>query len=100
MGTSHISFEKHRAGTPACRAGNKGRRLAMKPCIWILMASTLGLAALVTAPAPAQKDEPATKEGVEVQARGPVHEAFAEPSQARPLPSPFVPKKPPDPIDE
>jgi len=40
------------------------------------------------------------KEGVEVLARGPIHEAFAAPSQARPLPSHVVPKKPPDPIEE
>jgi WXXGXW repeat (2 copies) len=49
---------------------------------------------------PAWADEPAPKEGVEVLARGPVHEAFATPSQARPLPSHVVPKKPPNPIEE
>ncbi len=67
----------------------------MKPRIWALI-----VAALLTAHAPAQKDEPAPKEGVEVLARGPVHEAFAVPSQARPLPSHVVPNKPPEPIDE
>jgi hypothetical protein len=35
-----------------------------------------------------------------VLARGPVHEAFAEPVTDRPRPSPIVPKKPPDPIEE
>jgi hypothetical protein len=37
---------------------------------------------------------------VEVQARGPVHEAFAEPTQARPEATPLVAKQPPEPIDE
>jgi hypothetical protein len=37
---------------------------------------------------------------VDVQARGPVHEAFAEPVQSRPEPSPIVPKAPPKDIDE
>jgi hypothetical protein len=38
--------------------------------------------------------------GVEVQTRGPLHEAYAEPNEARPLPSPLVAKEPPPPIDE
>jgi hypothetical protein len=37
---------------------------------------------------------------VEVQARGPVHEAYAEPSEVHPEPSLVVPKQPPDLIDE
>ena len=40
------------------------------------------------------------QEGVEVLARGPVHEAFAEPTMRRQGTSPVVPKKPPDPINE
>jgi hypothetical protein len=72
----------------------------MKPSTWTLTAVTLGLTASLAPSAFAQKGEPAPKEGVEVLARGPVHEAFAEPSQARPLPSHVVPKKPPDPIEE
>jgi hypothetical protein len=39
-------------------------------------------------------------EGVEVLARGPVHEAFAEPAIRGPRPTPLVPKAPPDAIDE
>jgi hypothetical protein len=42
----------------------------------------------------------ANQEGVEVLARGPVHEAFAEPSVRSPRPTPIVPKQPPDPIEE
>ncbi len=43
---------------------------------------------------------PAAQEGVEVLARGPVHEAFAEPTEVRPQASPLVPKQPPEPIEE
>jgi hypothetical protein len=42
----------------------------------------------------------AADEGVQVQARGPVHEAFAEPSVGQPRPFPIIPKQPPDPVDE
>jgi hypothetical protein len=48
----------------------------------------------------AQKDATAPEQGVDVQARGPVHEAYATPSETRPSPSPVVTKKPPDPIEE
>src|SRR2546423_15703194 len=41
---------------------------------------------------------PATEDGVEVQARGPVHEAYAAPSQATPVPGPVVSKQPPEPV--
>src|SRR3954447_19853543 len=41
-----------------------------------------------------------TEPGVEPQTRGPVHEAFAQPETADPQPSPIVPKRPPDGIDE
>lgn len=43
---------------------------------------------------------PPPPEGVTVLARGPVHEAYAEPSLAQPEPSPVVPKRPPGPINE
>ena len=38
--------------------------------------------------------------GVEVMARGAVHEAYAEPSEVRPEASPLVTKQPPDPVQE
>lgn len=38
--------------------------------------------------------------GTEVLMRGPVHEAFAEPVNMMATPTPSVPKRPPDPIDE
>jgi len=71
----------------------------MRPHTWMATMAALGLTALLTPTLFAQKDEPAT-DGVEVLARGPVHEAFAAPAQARPLPAQIVPKKPPDPIQE
>jgi len=37
---------------------------------------------------------------LDVQARGPVHEAFAEPTGEAPAPGPVVPKEPPAPIEE
>jgi hypothetical protein len=55
-------------------------------------------------PPPATNDDAAqaaaAQEGVEVMARGPVHEAFAEPVIRGPRPAPVVNKKPPDPIEE
>lgn len=45
-------------------------------------------------------DEPASPDGVEVQTRGPVHEAYAEPVTSQPQATPVVAKQPPDPIDE
>jgi WXXGXW repeat (2 copies) len=64
----------------------------------------LGLTVLLCTARPAPTAEPPPpppqEEGVEVQARGPVHEAFAEPTGGRPEPAPVVEKQPPDPIDE
>jgi hypothetical protein len=48
-------------------------------------------------PPPAAAD---AQGGIEAQTRGPVHEAFAEPTETRPVPSPVVPKQPPEPIEE
>ncbi len=39
-------------------------------------------------------------EGVEVLARGPIHEAFAQPMNAQPAPGPVAPKQPPEPFEE
>ena len=58
-------------------------------------AALLGLPALG---GPVRADE--APAGVEVQARGPVHEAYAEPTELRPTPSVVVNRKPPDPIPE
>jgi hypothetical protein len=38
--------------------------------------------------------------GMEIMARGPIHEAFAEPVEASPQPGPIVPKQPPANVEE
>ena len=48
----------------------------------------------------AEEESPDPAKGVEVLARGPVHEAYAEPTDGRPEPGPIVAKQPPDPVDE
>jgi hypothetical protein len=51
--------------------------------------------------APAAPPDPKNPEaGIEVQARGPVHEAFAQPSDLKPDVSPAIGKAPPSPIPE
>jgi hypothetical protein len=40
------------------------------------------------------------QEGVVVEERGPIHEAFAQPQAIKPGPMPIVPKKPPQPVPE
>jgi len=60
-----------------------------------------GLAGLLGATSPARADDPpAAAGGVEVLARGPVHEAFAQPAGGEPSPGPVAPKEPPKAIDE
>jgi hypothetical protein len=72
-----------------------------------IIASLLGLSILFVTPGTAHtQDEPAPvaaeqAEGVEVLARGPIHEAFAEPGGNRaPEPTRIVLKQPPEPIPE
>jgi hypothetical protein len=76
----------------------------MKTRTWFLMAGTLGLALVLAAQDLAREDQPppdpTPQEGVEVLTRGPVHEAYAEPTETRPLLSLVVPNQPPEPIDE
>lgn len=66
----------------------------------IRLCGTLTFLATITGaqeqPPPAPQPQP----GVEVQTRGPIHEAFLEPATDRQPPSPIVPKKPPEPIPE
>src|SRR5438094_8361916 len=54
----------------------------------------------VVPPDPTVQAAPAQQEGIDVLARGPIHEAFAEPVDSRPRPSRIVPKQPPEPIEE
>jgi hypothetical protein len=77
------------------------------------LAGTLGIATLLLCgrglpgqqppPDRAERIDPGDlpqQEGVDVLARGPVHEAFAEPTIRSPRESPVVTKQPPDPIEE
>jgi hypothetical protein len=50
-------------------------------------------------PPPPAPEGPPVPQGIEVLARGPVHEAFATPT-TEPRPTPLVSKKPPPPLDE
>src|SRR5262249_52882676 len=74
-------------------------RLFTSPLATILCWSAVGLAQQPPPANPPPDDAPAVPKGVEVLARGPVHEAFAtlaaEPVAAKP-----VPKKPPKALDE
>jgi len=74
---------------------------------YLTVLGSLGLAGLLSLYSAASSQQPppdggnaAAQEGVEVMARGPVHEAFAEPSVRSPRPSPAIPKQPPAPIEE
>jgi hypothetical protein len=73
---------------------------------WLALALCIGLLAVSAAlawpddPPPPPPEEAQTQPGVEVQARGPVHEAYAAPSDQRPLPSPLVSEEPPAPANE
>lgn len=51
-------------------------------------------------PEVAPKNEPGLESGIEVQTRGPLHEAYAQPFDVKPAPGPMVPKAPPPPIPE
>jgi hypothetical protein len=44
--------------------------------------------------------QPANPQGMDVLARGPIHEAYAEPIDYQPQATKVVPKQPPDPIEE
>ncbi len=64
----------------------------------------LGLGMIMTVRPVARGDEepppPPVPKGVEVLARGPVHEAYAQPTEVQPQPSPVIDREPPAPIDE
>lgn len=69
--------------------------------IGTVVAATLLIASVFAqVPPDAPPPAPQPPDGVEVMARGPVHEAYAEPTEGRPQPSPLVTEPPPDPIDE
>ena len=74
----------------------------MKTSFRTLGAGGLALTALLLSwqtAFPQEKNDP-PEDGITVLDRGPVHEAYAQPSKKDPGPTPVVPKKPPEPIPE
>src|SRR5207245_8318390 len=68
-------------------------------CCAALLCAVTALSATAQPPAPAPAPVADPPQGVDVQARGPVHEAFATPT-AEPLATTPIPRKPPAPIEE
>lgn len=66
----------------------------------LLLASLGGLTLVFLRPANGTPDRDAPAQGMEVLARGPLHEAFAQPLQANPQPGPVIPRQPPRPLEE
>jgi hypothetical protein len=102
---AHCNLELHEEETNDLVAGNSVSQRGGRPMrthFLTALAGMLGLALALTGRAAAQPsaEPPPNPEGVQVLARGPVHEAFAEPGQARPLPTSLVSKQPPEPINE
>src|SRR5262249_38977895 len=83
----------------------RGRGRAMK-IHFVLLACSLLVGAAMLGQVPGGKVQPPAEqiqpgsEGQEGLARGPGHEAFAEPVTSQPPPMPIVPKKPPEAIEE
>src|SRR4051812_26617500 len=66
-----------------------------------VFAAGLALAVgLFSATAPRAQQAPPVGDPVEVQTRGPVHEAFAQPNENQVEPPPAVNKQPPPPVPE
>src|SRR5262249_17494578 len=84
---------RKRRGRTWCREAKE----MFKRCLWPAIALLLAMAGFV--PVAAQQALPPVPKGIEVQARGPVHEAFAS-LAAEPVAPPLVAKNPPAPIDE
>jgi hypothetical protein len=76
---------------------NKLRRVAWAMSLF-LAGFSLGQWDVAAQEAASGKQGNAT--GIAVLARGPVHEAFAQPALAKPEPGPVVPRKPPAPVRE
>jgi hypothetical protein len=66
----------------------------------LLLTAFFCTAALLAAPAFADRTNVSINVGVEIETRGPVHEAFAEPVVYDPDPGLVVPREPPPPIEE
>jgi hypothetical protein len=70
----------------------------MKAVTFLL--SGLGLLAIASWGIVAQPNQQIPEDGIEVLARGPIHEGFAQPTEQKQAASPLVAKPPPEPIDE
>src|SRR5690349_20399268 len=68
--------------------------------LWLVPAAVLTAFAGLSPPAAPTQQPDNNAQGVEVLTSGPVHEAFAQPTEIRPQASPVVPKQPPGPIEE
>src|SRR4051812_1701008 len=75
--------------------------LAKLPKLLLFAGWLVVLPALAQQPAPPEpiSVETAAPRGIDVQARGPVHEAFATPT-TEPIATPLLNKRPPAPLDE
>jgi hypothetical protein len=91
-----------RTALPKHSAGTLQQEKAMKLSLCFVSSLALGVAftpqGLVGAAEPQNPDAP--PDDIEVQTRGPVHEAYAQPINPSPRPGLVVPKQPPDPIQE
>ncbi|HYV36309.1 MAG TPA: hypothetical protein VE988_11430, partial [Gemmataceae bacterium] len=74
-------------------------KLSVLTCALTLPVAVCAFAAPAQPPAPVPVDEPGVQQGIEVQTRGPVHEAFATPT-AESKASPALAKRPPANLDE
>jgi hypothetical protein len=76
----------------------------MRSRLTLALAGAICLSAALPGQPPAPPPEGANPDpsqpGVAVMARGPVHEAYAEPSETQPQASPLVTEQPPDPVEE
>src|SRR5947209_562734 len=66
----------------------------------LALAGLCGLAVWFAAEPAAARQDVAQTNGVEILTRGPVHEAYAEPLDPRPQPTPVVTQQPPEPVPE
>jgi hypothetical protein len=64
----------------------------------VIIGASLGFASFASSAFAADPVEP--NDGVEVLARGPVHEGYAAAVEPKPAASPFIAKQPPEPIEE
>jgi hypothetical protein len=75
--------------------------LAMKTIIQIIGILSLALSLFTWCPGNVWAEQVTSPEAsITVEARGPIHEAFAQPAEVNPQPGTIVPKQPPDPIPE